>query len=53
LSQYFFSVPMNDPSNPTETTVCTGAVPLTALNQVFTYIASELTVSRLVPHGDF
>lgn len=53
LSQYFFSVPMNDPSNPTETTVCANAVPLTALNQVFTTIASQLTVSRLVPPGDF
>jgi hypothetical protein len=53
LTQYFFSVPMNDASNPTETTVCPNAVPLTALNQVFTTIASQLTVSRLVPVGDF
>jgi Flp pilus assembly protein TadG len=53
LSQYFFSVPMNDPSNPTETTVCANAVPLTALNQVFTTIAGQLTVARLVPSGDF
>ena len=44
---------MNDPSNPTETTVCANAVPLTALNQVFTTIASQLTVARLVPAGDF
>lgn len=53
LAQYFFSVPMNDPSNPTETTVCANAVPLTALNQVFTTIAGQLTVARLVPTGDF
>ena len=53
LSQYFFSVPMHDSSNPTEITVCANAVPLTALNQVFTTIASQLTVSRLVPSGDF
>lgn len=53
LSQYFFSVPMNDASNPTETTVCPNAVPLTALNQVFTTIAGQLTVSRLVPQGVF
>jgi Putative Tad-like Flp pilus-assembly len=53
LTQYFFSVPMNDSSNPTETTICANAVPLTALNQVFTTIASQLTVARLVPSGDF
>jgi Flp pilus assembly protein TadG len=53
LSQYFFSIPMNDSSNPTQTTICANAVPLTSLNQVFTTIASQLTVSRLVPAGDF
>ena len=53
LSQYFFSVPMNDSANPTQVTVCPNAVPLTALNQVFTTIAGQLTVSRLVPQGVF
>jgi Putative Flp pilus-assembly TadE/G-like len=53
LSQYFFSIPMHDSSNPTQTTICANAVPLTSLNQVFTTIASQLTVSRLVPGGDF
>jgi len=50
LSQYFFSVPDSSVANGT---VCPNAVPLTALNQVFTTIAGQLTVSRLVPSGDF
>lgn len=53
LSQYFFSVPQSDSSNPTQTTVCPNAVPLTSLNQVFSNIAGQLTVSRLVPPSDF
>ena len=53
LTQYFFSVPENDPNNPTQTTVCGGAVPITKLDQVFSAIAGQLTVSRLVPTGDF
>ena len=52
LTQYFFSVPQTDSSLP-GTTICPKAVSLTALNQVFTTIASQLTVSRLVPSGDF
>jgi Putative Tad-like Flp pilus-assembly len=50
LSQYFFSVPDSTTANGT---VCTGAVSLTKLSQVFSNIAGQLTVSRLVPPGDF
>jgi Flp pilus assembly protein TadG len=50
LSQYFFSVPDAATSGGT---VCPNAVPLTALNQVFTTIAGQLTVARLVPQNDF
>jgi Flp pilus assembly protein TadG len=53
LSQYFFSVPQSDASNPTQTTVCPGAVPLNTLSEVFSNIAGQLTVSRLVPPSDF
>ncbi len=52
LSQYFFSVPQQDSSLP-GTTICPNAVPITTLNQVFTTIQGDLTVSRLVPSGDF
>ena len=50
LSQYFYSVPDASVANGT---ICSQAVPITALNQVFTTIAGQLTVSRLVPSGDF
>ena len=50
LSQYFFSVPDTAQAG---STICSNAVPLTALNQVFTTIAADLSVSRLVPGGDF
>jgi len=53
LSQYFYSIPMNDSSNPTQVTICPNAVPITTLNQVFSTIAAQLTVSRLVPNGVF
>jgi len=54
LSQYFFSVPDSIVINGTGVgTICANAVPLTSLNQVFTNIAGQLTVSRLVPQGDF
>jgi len=48
LSQYFFSVPQNG-----GTTVCSGAVPITQLSQVFTAIAGDLTSARLIPNVDF
>jgi hypothetical protein len=50
LSQYFFSVPNSAQAGGT---ICSNAVPITSLNQVFTTIQGELTVSRLVPQGDF
>jgi hypothetical protein len=50
LSQYFFSVPDTTVANGT---VCANAVAITSLNQVFSAIAGDLTVSRLVPTGDF
>jgi hypothetical protein len=50
LSQYFFSVPDTTVANGT---VCANAVAITSLNQVFTTIAGDLTLSRLVPSGDF
>lgn len=50
LSQYFFSVPDTSVAGGT---VCANAVPITTLNQVFSNIAGQLTVSRLVPAGDF
>jgi hypothetical protein len=51
LSQYFFSVPQTV-SGKTSTT-CSGAVPITTLDQVFTTIAGYLTSSRLIPNADF
>ena len=50
LSQYFFSVPNSAQAGGT---ICSNAVPITTLNQVFTTIQGDLTVSRLVPQGDF
>jgi hypothetical protein len=50
LSQYFFSVPDKATAGGT---VCANAVAITSLNQVFSTIAGDLTVSRLVPSGDF
>ncbi len=50
LTQYFFSIPDSATAGGT---VCTGAVSITTMNQVFTTIAADLTVSRLVPNGDF
>ena len=47
LSQYFYSVPQT--VNGTSSTVCSGAVPITQLNQVFTAIGAHLQTSRLVP----
>jgi len=50
LSQYFFSIPNTATAG---STVCSNAVSITTMNQVFTTIAADLTVSRLVPPGDF
>lgn len=47
LSQYFFSVPQT--LNGKTSTVCSGAVPITQLDQVFTTIAGDLESARLVP----
>ncbi len=51
LSQYFFSVPQT--VSGTTSTVCSGAVPITQLNQVFTTIAGDLASSRMVPNSVF
>ena len=51
LSQYFFSVPQTVKG--VTSTVCSGAVPITQLSQVFTTIAGDLTSARLIPNGDF
>lgn len=48
LSQYFFSIPQTVGGK--TSTVCTGAVSITQLSQVFTTIAGDLTTSRLVPN---
>jgi Flp pilus assembly protein TadG len=48
LSQYFFSVPQTVGGK--TSTVCSGAVSITQLSQVFTTIAGNLTTSRLVPN---
>jgi hypothetical protein len=48
LSQYFFSVPQT--IGGVQSTVCQNAIAITALNQVFTTIAGDLTNSRLVPN---
>ena len=47
LSQYFFSVPQTIGGK--TSTVCSGAVPITKLDQVFTTIAGDLESSRLMP----
>ncbi len=49
LSQYFFSVPQTISGK--SSTVCTGAVPITQLDQVFTTIAGDLESARLVPNN--
>jgi hypothetical protein len=52
LSQYFFSVPQtvkNKNGTVTTSTVCSGAVPITTLSQVFQAISADLETSRLVP----
>jgi len=50
-SQYFFSVPQTVAGK--TSTVCSGAVPITQLNQVFTAIKSDLQGSRLIPNSVF
>jgi len=47
LSQYFFSVPQTVNGN--TSTICSGAVPITQLSQVFTTIGSMLETARLIP----
>jgi len=47
LSQYFFSVPQT--VHGVTSTVCSGAVPITKLDQVFQAISADLESSRLVP----
>jgi hypothetical protein len=49
-SQYFFSVPK---SGVTGGTICTGAVPITKLDQVFPAIAGDLQSARLIPNSVF
>jgi len=49
-SKYFFSVPQ---SKSGQGTVCSGAVPITQLNQVFTTIAGDLQGARLIPNSVF
>jgi len=51
LSQYFFSVPQT--INGKTSTVCSGAVSITVLNQVFTSIAGQLMGSRFIPNNVF
>ncbi len=51
LTQYFFSVPQTVSGK--TSTVCTGAVPITTLDQVFTTIAGDLMSSRLIPNTAF
>ena len=51
LSQYFFSVPQTISGK--TSTVCSGAVPITQLNQVFTTIAGDLESARLIPNVSF
>lgn len=45
---YFFSVPNSGQKGGT---VCSGARSTTSLNQVFTDIAGDLTLARLIPNG--
>ena len=47
-SQYFFSVPGKKGG-----TTCTGAVPITQLDQVFSAIQADLFSARLIPNGVF
>lgn len=46
---YFFSIPYSNGTG----TVCSGAQPITALYQVFTTIAGDLTNSRLIPNSAY
>jgi Flp pilus assembly protein TadG len=46
LTQYFFSVPQSSGSG---TTLCSGAVPIKKLDQVFQAISADLESSRLIP----
>ncbi len=51
LTKYFFSVPQ---TTGTKTgTVCSGAVPITKLDQVFTTIAGDLETARIIPNSAF
>ena len=47
LTQYFFSVPQTVKG--VSGTVCSGAVPITKLDQVFQAISADLESSRLIP----
>jgi len=49
-SQYFFSVPNSAQQGGT---VCSGAVPITKLDQFFTAIQADLQGSRLIPNSVF
>jgi hypothetical protein len=49
-SQYFFSVPNSTTKGGT---ICTGAVPITKLDQVFVAIKTDLQGSRLIPNSVF
>jgi Flp pilus assembly protein TadG len=51
LNEYFFSVPMTTIVKGVSTpgTVCSGAVPITKLDQVFQAISADLESSRLIP----
>ena len=51
LTQYFFSVPQTISGK--TSTICSGAVPITTLDQVFTTIAGDLMSSRLIPNTAF
>jgi len=51
LSTYFFSVPQAVSGK--TSTICSGAVPITQLSQVFTTIAGDLESSRLIPNSVF
>jgi len=49
LAQHFFSVPQTVGGK--ASTVCSGAAPITQLDQVFTNIQAQLSTSRLIPNG--
>lgn len=50
-AQYFFSVPQTVKG--VTSTVCSGARANTTLNQVFSAIAGDLTISRRIPNGAY